>query len=81
MRYRAATETRSLSRNVSRRCRRRRLVDLVFDTLAEYSVDAEMDTDWWAGFPMSVIQGTFESLVMSDMDADDRAAIEEFRGE
>jgi len=57
------------------------LVDLVFDTLAEYSVDAEMDKDWWAGFPMSVVQDTFESLVMADMDADDRAAIEEFRGE
>jgi hypothetical protein len=57
------------------------LVDLVFDTLAEYSVDPEMDTDWWAGFPMSVVQETFESLVMADMDADDRAAIEEFRGE
>lgn len=57
------------------------LVDLVFDTLAEYSVDAEMNKDWWAGFPMSVVQDTFESLVMADMDADDRAAIEEFRGE
>jgi len=57
------------------------LIDLVFDTLAEYSVDPEMNTDWWAGFPVPVVQKTFESLVMSDMDASDRAAVEEFRGE
>jgi len=57
------------------------LIDLVFDTLAEYSVDPEMNTDWWAGFPMPVVQETFESLVMSDIDASERAAIEEFRGE
>jgi hypothetical protein len=57
------------------------LVDLVFDTLAEQSVDPAMDSDWWAGFTMSTIQGAFEELVMSDMDAADRREIEEFRGE
>lgn len=57
------------------------LIELVFDVLADHSVDPDMDTDWWAGFPMGVVQDTFEELVMSDMDASEQDAVEQFRGE
>ena len=57
------------------------LIELVYETLAENSVDPGMTGDWWRDFPMPVVQRAFEELVMSDLSEQERAQIEEFRGE
>lgn len=57
------------------------LIELVYDTLAENSVDPGMSKDWWRDFPMPVVQRAFEELVMSDLSEQERAQVEEFRGE
>jgi hypothetical protein len=57
------------------------LVDLIFDTLEEHSVDPDMDAEWWGAFQFGTIREVFESLVLNDLSDEEREQIESFRGE
>ena len=57
------------------------LIDLVFETLADHSVDPEMTEDWWGQFSIDELKNAFERLVMGNLDANERERIEQFRGE
>ena len=57
------------------------LVELVFETLADHSVDPEMTEDWWGQFSIDELKNAFERLVMGNLDASERERIEQFRGE
>lgn len=55
-----------------------KLVNYVFQTLAEHSKDEGMDQEFWESFSMDVVRETFSELVMNDLDIDEED-IEQFR--
>lgn len=57
------------------------LLDLIFDVLADHSVEPGMDRDWWAGFPMEVVRQAFQELALGEMSSQERREVEQFRSQ